>query len=389
MKREDATRRPTRTACFVPFYEDNPYQRELAGGIEAQGFELSSRPWLRGMAAEWISGRFRPEVLHLHWLPAISASWKGTMKAIAFVLRLLVLRGLGAKVVWTVHNLYSHESGSRRVERWMTRWVLRLASRVLVHGESAIRLISDEFGDRYAGKLRVVPHGSYLGVYPDDIEPAQARRELGLGGDDVVMLFLGNIRPYKGVSELVDAFMQLDDPKARLVIAGRVKEDRDREYLEGRIGDHRRVMLRPGYIDDDQLQVYMRAADIVVFPYRDVLTSGAVILAMSFGRACLAPRLGCIPDVLDDAGAILYDPDSPGGGLTAAVADVFKRAGELPAMGCHNLAMAESWNWGRIGALTAEAYREALGTSPESHAAVDAANPQPFSNRTNSTNGTP
>jgi len=57
----------------------------------------------------------------------------------------------------------------------------------------------------------------------------------------------------------------------------------------------------------------MNACDVVVFPYQEILTSGAVILAMSFGRACVAPRLGCIQDVLDDKGAFIYEPSNKAG----------------------------------------------------------------------------
>lgn len=382
MKAASTSKRRAISACFVPFYEDNPYQRELAKGLAAEGIEVSPRPWLRGMAAEWLRGGFRPAVLHLHWLPAIPPGLRGGVKAVAFAMRLWVLKALGTRVVWTVHNLYNHEAGSKDAERWVTRRVLGAASRVIVHGGSAVQLIEREFGAQPAGKVAVVPHGSYRGVYPEGVPGGEARARLGLRGDQRVMLFLGNIRPYKGVGELVDAFLAHEDPLARLVIAGRVKRPEDLALLEEKVGGDPRVMLRPGFVEDDQLQVYLGAADIVVFPYRDVLTSGAVVLAMSFGRACLAPRLGCIPDVLDEAGAILYDPDDPAGGLRAAVATAFEEAEGLGGMGSHNLAKAESWNWGRIGGLTAAVYREALGENHETTRVTGAANQQTYSNGT-------
>ena len=52
-------------------------------------------------------------------------------------------------------------------------------------------------------------------------------------------------------------------------------------------------MLALRYIPDAELQVWLRAADVVVLPFRDILTSGSAILALSFGRAVVAPALGC------------------------------------------------------------------------------------------------
>ena len=79
----------------------------------------------------------------------------------------------------------------------------------------------------------------------------------------------------------------------------------------------------------------MNACDVVVFPYRDTLTSGAVVLAMSFARACIAPRRGCLAALLDRAGGFLYDPDRsrwPRQRLAAG----HRSRDQLPEMGRHN-----------------------------------------------------
>jgi glycosyltransferase involved in cell wall biosynthesis len=57
----------------------------------------------------------------------------------------------------------------------------------------------------------------------------------------------------------------------------------------------------------------MNAADVVVLPYRAVLTSGAAMLAFSFDRGIVAPRLGCLLELERTGAAILYDPDAPDG----------------------------------------------------------------------------
>src|SRR5690606_40109602 len=99
---------------------------------------------------------------------------------------------------------------------------------------------------------------------------------------------------------------------AELVIAGApLNAQVEKDVRDAATSQH--VHLHPHFVPDAEIQVYMNAADAVVLPYHDVLTSGAVVLAMSFGKACIAARIGCIPDMLDDAGAILYDPDRSDG----------------------------------------------------------------------------
>lgn len=81
---------------------------------------------------------------------------------------------------------------------------------------------------------------------------------------------------------------------------------------------------------------------------------------MSFGRACIAPSLGCIPDVLDDRGAFLYDPSLPDGLRKALEKAILNRA-RLKKMGEHNRKRAEEWGWDRIARETTIIYAEAIG----------------------------
>jgi beta-1,4-mannosyltransferase len=93
---------------------------------------------------------------------------------------------------------------------------------------------------------------------------------------------------------------------------------------------------------------------VMVYPYRDILTSGAVLLGMSFGRACVAPKIGCIAETLDDAGGILYAPGASA--LLNAMGQAYARREELETMGQHNLEKARLWSWDRVAAQTLDAY---------------------------------
>ena len=67
-----------------------------------------------------------------------------------------------------------------------------------------------------------MPHGNYLGWYPDTVgKGGGAAHASGSGVTDRVFLFLGQIRRYKGVEDLLAVFRQLDAPDARLIVAGR------------------------------------------------------------------------------------------------------------------------------------------------------------------------
>ena len=112
-----------------------------------------------------------------------------------------------------------------------------------------------------------------------------------------------------------------------------------------------RIDLRLSFVPDDELPVLLAAADAVVLPFRDILTSGSAILAMSYGRAVIAPSLGCLPETLDPEAAILYDPLGPD-----ALGRALEQAldADLEAMGAHARLLADHLAWRPIAAATAE-----------------------------------
>jgi glycosyltransferase involved in cell wall biosynthesis len=93
-----------------------------------------------------------------------------------------------------------------------------------------------------------------------------------------------------------------------------------------------------------------------VLPFRDILTSGSAILALSHGRPVIAPALGCLPETLPADATILYDPTAPDALANAIEAAV---AGDLAAMGSRARAFADTLDWKPIAAATADLYRGA------------------------------
>ena len=184
-----------------------------------------------------------------------------------------------------------------------------------------------------ADKIAIIPHGHYQGAYPDEVTREEARARLDLPDEAKVISFVGWVRSYKGVWELYEAFAALDEPDARLVIAGQAVDGAYAARLAAAAKGDERIHLSLGFVPDEDLQLYLRAADVVAAPFLEIFTSGSVLLAMSFERAVIAPRRGCVTDVLDEQGGILYDADDPQGleGALRVAMDA-----DLEAMGRHN-----------------------------------------------------
>jgi len=351
----------------IPFDVGNPYQRLLVENLEDFGVHTIKGRYARLFS--WLDltllvNFFREpkvDVIHLHWLHGFlltKTKIGSCVKASFFLFQVLLLRLLGIKFVWTVHNLKNHENTHHDLEFFFTRLVVRLMNHIIVHCDDAGDKVVHVFGAK-KNKISIVPHGNYIGCYPNNLSRDKARDILGFPDDKFIYLFLGMIRPYKGVVELMNTFRQVDSLDALLVIAGNPKDPLLRSTIEEKSQNEENIFLRLEKIPDQEIQLYMNAANVVVCPYLDILNSGAVILAASFGRAVVAPVKGCIPYALCPNSSFIYDDtdsqeDGLGVALRSALAAGRKYCDELGKKNFHHV---RQFDWKGIAGQTSNIYK--------------------------------
>ncbi|WP_254545873.1 glycosyltransferase [Halomarina pelagica] len=344
---------------YPDYSSSNSYQRQLRDGLADCGYDVHlsqcDRPF---PLLEAVYRQGRPDVFHVHWLHRYFVTERPVVTAILglrLLVELLVLRLLGVEVVWTVHNLADHERRSPRVEHAVRHVTARLCDRVIVHCPNARDLIVEEYDlpERVARRIEIVPHGNYIGSYRNEVDRQTARETLDLDEDARVFLYFGLIRPYKNVLKLIRTFRCLEDENARLLVVGSPWNDTLRDQILDLAATDDRVLPVLEFVPDDDIQLYMNAADVTVFPFEEVLTSGTALLAMSFGRPVVAPRRGCVADLLDEEGGFAYDPDERNGlrdALTAAL------DADLDGMGAYNYEKVRQFDWETIARKTARTY---------------------------------
>ena len=260
----------------------------------------------------------------------------------------------GGRLVYTLHNWGQHEGEGERVEQAALDRLLQLADAVHVHATYIVPELRAKLSEGASPEIAIIPHGNYIDAYPNILERNEARRRLSLADNAFCYLFFGLIRPYKGLEELLPAFAQVADPKARLLVAG---QSRPRGYAGELAGDGNdsRVHWRPQFVASDDVQVWMNAADVVVLPYRRITTSGAAMLAWSFGKPVIAPALPAFEKPMQAAPflGILYDP-----GDRAALQDALQRARDIDptAQRAQILDWTSQFDWQRIGQRFADLY---------------------------------
>jgi glycosyltransferase involved in cell wall biosynthesis len=310
------------------FRNGNPYQSLLSKSISELGCDVSFPSGYRRVLPLYRAIRDRANsvrILHLHWLTPYLRG-KTLPSYVVYVLKLYLdlclVRLSGVKIVWTIHNKISHESRFPRLELWAMRRVAASASKVIVHSQAALAELEGPLGlerDRTA----VIPHGHYREVYHTSIDQAAARKKLELPSKTFIYLCFGLVRKYKNIEQLLLAWEKWRNslPGSLLLLAGEALDPEYGEQITRLTRSCPDVLLHLRHVPTEEVHLYFSAADVVVLPFERTLTSGSLLLAMSFEKPVVAPRFGVIAETVGAADDLLYDPlndDSLGEALRLA-----------------------------------------------------------------------
>jgi D-inositol-3-phosphate glycosyltransferase len=252
----------------------------------------------------------RPKIFHI--------LWNNKFETLDRTLLMLYYRLLGKRIVLTAHNVNARrrDSNDTRLNRITLGIQYQLADHVFVHTEKMRLELMEEFGVQPA-QVTVIPFGINNAVPNTRSTPHDAKRKLGIRDGEKAILFFGNIAPYKGLEYLVAAFKRiLGRDNYRLIIAGRpkgcekywaaIREDTRTELQSGQI------LLRADFIPDDETEVYFKAADVAVLPYRHIYQSGVLFLAHSFGLPVIAADVGSLRDeIVEGRTGFIFTPEDP------------------------------------------------------------------------------
>jgi glycosyltransferase involved in cell wall biosynthesis len=231
------------TVVFLPDKRHfNPYQKRLAEALIHQGFcvIVKDHPPLFGAFSRQQRLYSRMVIAHLHWLNGLTDQAvyaHSRIRLLTWYLLMLFDLGLfrlrGGRLFSTVHNLISHECPDHARELKVRRLITRFANGIHYHSTSSIDRAEEEYGFSLKKKAMVAAHAGH----PEDYPPNPSRREalageIDISDGDFTFLFFGNIRRYKGLESLVEAFHRRPGSHYRLLVAGAPIPGASTEWLD-------------------------------------------------------------------------------------------------------------------------------------------------------------
>lgn len=279
----------------------NPYLAQLIAGLgEQTGITIVMFSFSRA-----ILGRY--DVFHVHWPEVLFGGNRPTGRLARRMLTSLLLARLAltrTPIVRTWHNVARPDG--------LSRWDHVLLDLIDSRTDGVIRL-NESTRVPLDVPVHTIPHGHYRDWFSGrDRPPAQPGR----------VVYVGLIRRYKGVEQLIDAFRDCRTPGVTLEVAGQPSTPALADALAQLAAVDPRVRLTLEFLDDASFVRTVASASLVVLPYRSMHNSGTVLAALSLDRPVLVPANEVTRALAEEVGlgwVHLYDDELDAGDIESAL----------------------------------------------------------------------
>ena len=258
-----------------------------------------------------------PDLIHLqYWTPICAHMLCGIAKR---------ARKIGIATVLTVHNPKQHEQVN--IFRYFEKALFKTVDRIVVHTETGKQILV-ESGTICESKIVVIPHGAAVEDVPGiEVADEQDYQTAKLNPKTKYLFSFGNIRKYKGVDILLDAWSRINAEfeDVQLIVAGRIWQGDN--YLAKAVsrflGTHQagqkiqqiasngkvaQTIFRLEFVSQEEFEAICRIAVLGVFPYRRFASqSGAATLVGSRGVPLIVSGVGGLPELAIDKSFVCWD----------------------------------------------------------------------------------
>lgn len=320
---------------------------EGARGLIGEGAAFRAIKGGEYLARAWVGPPgdiARADIAHFQWLPFPLADAR------------LIARLAGRKdrpaLVHTVHNASAFH-GDAGMQGRGYRELLDRFDALIAHGEGTVRSLVEQGVRR--DRIHIVPHP------PMELASASAADLAAVREPQRPrILFFGTIRPYKGFDLLAEACIELwrEGLDFELAIAGKPFTDIGallKWIVAAGFAD--RLVTDLGFLTEGRLDAHLQKADIVVFPYRHIDSSGAFLSALHYGKAMVATRVGMFAGLTGER-VQLCDPGDATA-LADALRDVVRNDDLRARLGWDALEVrADMGQWSDAARATLEVYEK-------------------------------
>lgn len=318
----------------------------------------------------WLYEDLKMDVIHLHWPELLVKSQLSDMSREDLLQssnfekvidQLKKKKSAGSKIISTIHNEKPHTDSNGVFSQFYSE-IYSLSDGFIHMGTESEKLTNLQFNQETKGKESfIIPHGNYS-IFPSNLKREECRKKLQLGANQKVLLTFGAIRSELELNLGIDSFKKAGIDNSIYIMAGklpfpyksqlnhfRVRKKLYRHHFSDKIRTVEKV------ISPEEVQIYLKSADLLFIPRYNTLNSGNVALGFTFGKVVVGPDYGVIGETLKLTGNPVFDPYNLSS-VSEAIRSGFESTNSDLAE--KNLQYAQNeLSWGAVAQKTVKAYQ--------------------------------
>jgi len=219
------------------------------------------------------------------------------------------------------------------------------------------------FLGKYRDKIVVIPNGIKIEDFDIPFSREQCREKLGLPPNKNIILFVGNLIPYKGPNVLVNAMPRIakEAPDTELVFVGSGRMRAELKELSKKLGVEKSVKFA-GFVEERLKPFYYKAADVFVLPSTMSSEVFPLVLleASTVGLPMVVSDLNTFKCIIEDGYNGVVTKRGNEKDLVDAIIYLLQNEDVRKKMGKNARKKVEGYSWDRIAEKHEETYKAVI-----------------------------
>ncbi|MCH7404604.1 glycosyltransferase [Belliella aquatica] len=271
---------------FTQVESPNPYIVNMEGALSAH-FKIVNKKENRGGVLEFFENLFRTDIYFFNWVENLPIYRFGKLQVMFFILFTWLAKLMNKKMIWVLHNKYSHSTDKNFWTDWMYKVLIKSSDLIITHSSEGIDFVAN-VSKGMEGKVHYLPH------------PARPRiASVKSSIKEYDLLIWGALHPYKGVADFLEFINKnlVQEDKITVLIIGKCF---DQDYL---IRLNKSLNEKITHINEfrtlEEISSFAQKSKYVFFPYNSpsLLSSGTLMDSMRMDARILGPNIGSFKDL--------------------------------------------------------------------------------------------
>lgn len=265
--------------------DDNPYIKDLEDSLSVY-YKIINKYYTGIGVLDLFTNLIKTDAYFFNWIEDLAMKRYGKIQVVVFVLFIICAKCFKKKVVWTLHNKYSHYKIRGNWVDFMYNFMLKHSDLIITHSQAGIDLIKEK-KPAYAKKIKYLIH-PIKSILPS------------LSHTDCIYDFLiwGDIYPYKGVAEFLKFLNESGNIQLfKILIVGRSLDIHYKNEVNKYLSNN--IIHYEEFYEIEEIANFANQAKFTLFTYRpeSVLSSGSLMESIRMGSAIIGPDNGSFKDL--------------------------------------------------------------------------------------------